>query len=404
MSCKKSISILGVTGSVGQCAQDIILSAPDRFDVRVVTAGRNAEKLAVAAKRLRAKKAVIADEAQEGTLGDLLAGTGIEVYAGMEAVIESAGEEVDLVLAAIVGIAGMRPIFKALSRGINVAVANKEPLVAAGPLVMAAARKSGAQILPVDSEHNAIFQVFEERNRAQIDRIILTASGGPFLNLSAEEMAAATPEQAVAHPNWSMGRKISVDSASMMNKALEIIEAHYLFDMPPEKIEVLVHPQSAIHSMVSYTDGSILAQMGASDMRTPVAYALAWPERMESCGEKLDLAKMRSLTFQAPDFEKFPALGYAYKCLEKGQAACVILNAANEVAVAEFLERKIRFSDITGCIGHALARYEENMPVSALKTVEDIEELDNTVRAMTQAYIAEISGPARDGKLLEGKR
>ena len=386
MSSKKKITILGVTGSIGQSTMDVILSAPEMFDVQAISAHKNVTHLAEAAIKLQAKQAIIADETQEAALQNLLKSHDIEVLAGAKAIEEAARTPVDLVMAAIMGFAGLRPILRALEQGTNVAIANKEPLVAAGALIMETARKNNAKILPVDSEHNAIFQVLEEHNRPAIDQIILTASGGPFLNWSAEDIAAATPEQAIAHPNWTMGKKISVDSATMMNKALEIIEAVHLFNMPPEMIEVLIHPQSTIHSMVSYIDGSILSQMGASDMRTPIAYALAWPQRMDSAGDKLDLKTLSELTFQQPDFEKFPALSYAYKCIKLGQGACIALNAANEVAVDQFLNGKIGFSDIMKNVAYAVDEFYPEISTIALKTVEDIEELDNTVRQAVERY------------------
>lgn len=386
MSSKKKVTILGVTGSIGQSTMDVILSAPEMFDVQAISAHKNITGLAEAAIKLQVKQAIIADETQETALQDLLKSHDIEVLAGAKVIEEAARTPVDLVMAAIMGFAGLRPILRALEQGTNVAIANKEPLVAAGALIMETARKNNAKILPVDSEHNAIFQVLEEQNRPAIDQIILTASGGPFLNWSAEDIAAATPEQAIAHPNWTMGKKISVDSATMMNKALEIIEAVHLFNMPPEMIEVLIHPQSTIHSMVSYIDGSILSQMGASDMRTPIAYALAWPQRMDSAGDKLDLKTLSELTFQQPDFEKFPALSYAYKCIRLGQGACIALNAANEVAVDQFLNGKIGFSDIMKSVAYAVDEFYPEISTIALKTVEDIEELDNTVRQAIEHY------------------
>ncbi|PCJ01202.1 MAG: 1-deoxy-D-xylulose-5-phosphate reductoisomerase [Alphaproteobacteria bacterium] len=386
MSSKKKITILGVTGSIGQSTMDVILSAPEMFDVQVISAHRNVTRLADAAIKLQAKQAIIADETQKPALQNLLKLHDIEVLAGSKAIEEAARTPVDLVMAAIMGFAGLRPILCALEQGTNVAIANKEPLVAAGALIMETTRKNNAKILPVDSEHNAIFQVLEEHNRPAIDKIILTASGGPFLNWSAEDIAAATPEQAIAHPNWTMGKKISVDSATMMNKALEIIEAIHLFNMSPDMIEVLIHPQSTIHSMVSYIDGSILSQMGASDMRTPIAYALAWPQRMDSAGNKLDLKTLSELTFQQPDFEKFPALSYAYKCIKLGQGACIALNAANEVAVDQFLNGKIGFSDIMKSVAYAVDEFYPEISTIALKTVEDIEELDNTVRQAVERY------------------
>jgi 1-deoxy-D-xylulose-5-phosphate reductoisomerase len=264
-----------------------------------------------------------------------------------------------------------------------VAIANKEPLVAAGPFVMEAAARYGTKILPLDSEHNAVFQVFDFERREGIERIILTASGGPFRTWGAEEIVRATPEQAIAHPNWDMGAKISVDSATMMNKALEVIEAHVLFGLPGDKIEVLIHPQSVVHSMVEYADGSILAQMGASDMRTPIAYALAWPERMETPGQRLDLGGLKQLDFEPPDFERFPALGLAYECIEKGLGACVALNAANEVAVDAFLRREICFPDILNVIEFALRRE----PDITLDSLDSVEKADGAVRGAVMDYL-----------------
>tara|TARA_B100001989_G_C24518583_1_gene454550 strand:- start:259 stop:1422 length:1164 start_codon:yes stop_codon:yes gene_type:complete len=380
MSCKK-ISILGVTGSVGQSAANVIISAHENFDVQVVTAGSNVERLAEDAIRLKAKKAAIADETKYEDLKTLLTGTEIEAYAGKNSIEEIAAEPCDLVLAAIVGFAGLRPILSALKNGINVAIANKEPLVAAGALVMETARKSGAKILPVDSEHNAIFQCFEESNRKSIETIILTASGGPFLDWDIKNIKSATINQAITHPNWSMGRKISVDSATMMNKALEVIEAHYLFEVPPEKIDIVIHPQSVIHSMVSYCDGSILAQMGASDMRTPVAYALGWPERIKTPGKTLDIKTLSKLTFQKPDFDKFPALRFAYEALDRGGVSQIALNAANEQAVDLFLKERISFGRITEAIEKALLWTESEASDKDIKTVEDIEEFNNNVRS-----------------------
>lgn len=386
MSLKKKIMILGVTGSIGQSTMDVILSAPDMFDVQSVSANSNVTRLAQSAIKLQAKQAIIADETCAPALQDLLKSHDIEVLAGTKAIENAACASVDLVMAAIMGFAGLRPILRALEQGTNVAIANKEPLVAAGALIMETARKNDAKILPVDSEHNAVFQVLEEHNRPAIDKIILTASGGPFLTWSADQIAAATPEQAIAHPNWTMGKKISVDSATMMNKALEIIEAAHLFNMPSNMIDVLIHPQSTIHSMVSYIDGSILSQMGASDMRTPIAYALAWPKRMESAGKKLDLTILSELTFQQPDFDQFPALHYAYKCIELGQGACIALNAANEVAVDLFLRKKIGFLDIMKSVAYAVDEFYPEISSIPLKTVEDIEKLDNTVRQAVERH------------------
>ncbi len=386
MCSRKTITILGVTGSVGQSTMDVVLSAPDSFDVHAITANENIELLASSAIKLNAKKVVVANPLLESDLIKLLENTNVEIYSGSKNIEKIAGEPVDLVMAAIMGFAGLRPIVRALEQGTNVAIANKEPLVAAGQYIMNLAKQNNAKVLPVDSEHNAIFQVFEKHNRGAIDKIILTASGGPFLNWSKENIAVATPAQAIAHPNWTMGKKISVDSASMMNKALEIIEAHYLFCLPADKIEVIIHPQSIIHSLVSYIDGSVLSQMGASDMRTPIAYTLGYPNRIESVGAKIDFDKLTSLTFEKPDFDKFPALTYAYKCLNLGQGACITLNAANEVAVDLFLNNDISFADITKIIAYAVDELYPTIPIKKLKTIEDIEKLDKTVRLGIKDY------------------
>ena len=384
---KNKITILGVTGSVGQSTVDVVLQSSELFDVQAVTADKNVELLASSAIKLNAKKAVINNVNLENKLKVLLTDYDIEVLSGAKNIEKIAGEPCDIIMAALSGFAGLRPIIKALEQGTNVAIANKEPLVAAGAQIMALAHENGAKTLPVDSEHNAIFQVFEESNRKAIDKIILTASGGPFLNWSAEDIAGASPEQACAHPNWVMGKKISVDSASMMNKALEIIEAHYLFDMPPDKIDVIIHPQSVVHSFVSYIDGSVLSQMGASDMRTPIAYALGYPDRIDSGGDKLDLKAMSELNFYEVDLNKFPAIKYAYKCLELGQGACIALNAANEVIVSMFLEHKIGFSDIMKFNAYAIDELYPTISNSCLKTIEDIEELDNNVRCTIENHI-----------------
>lgn len=380
----KVINILGVTGSIGRSAADVILANSERFDVQLVTANTNAKALAELAIRLKAKRAAIVSKDYYEELKALLSGHDIEPVAGHHALLESASMPADVTLAAIVGMAGLEPIMAAIENSKALAIANKEPLVAAGALVMEAARKANCTLLPVDSEHNAIFQVFDDERRKAIERIILTASGGPFLNWSKEQMAGATPEQAVAHPNWSMGSKISVDSASMVNKALEIIEAHHLFNVPGEKIDVLIHPQSVVHSMVEYCDGSVLAQMGASDMRTPIANVLSWPERLLTPGKKLDLTQLKALHFEAPDLDKFSALKLAYVCLEKGAYACVAFNTANEVAVGAFLEKRIGFSDIMRCVEYAL----ECVEAANLPTINDVIRYDGDVRRVVEAYIS----------------
>ena len=383
----KTVSILGATGSVGRSTVDLIRSNPSEFQVQAVTAATRAVELADIAKSVGAKMAVVADDSALPALRDALAGTGIMPAAGAQALTEAAEMPADYTMAAIVGLAGLLPVLAAIRQGKQVAIANKEPLVAAGALVMQAARQSGATLLPVDSEHNAIFQVFESSNRSAIERIILTASGGPFRTWGRTEMENATPAQAVAHPNWSMGAKISVDSATMMNKALEVVEAHHLFAMPPDRIDVLVHPQSIIHSMVEYADGSVLAQLGAPDMRTPIAHSLAWPRRMKTSGQRLDILSLARLDFEAPDHARFPALRLAYRAIETGPAACVAVNAANEVAVAAFLAGTIRFGHIVDLVTDALEKCTAPDP----KTLEEILAIDKTVRDSTQARLAATS-------------
>ncbi len=387
----KAVSILGSTGSVGRSTVDLLRLHRDQYRVNVLTAQTNIVLLAEQAIDLKVKKAVIGDENLYADLKSLLSGTGIECAAGRQAIIESAREPADWIMAAIVGMAGLEPILAAIGQGTCVAIANKEPLVAAGLLVMAEARKHGATLLPVDSEHNAVFQVFENENRAAIERIILTASGGPFRTWSLEEMARATPEQAIVHPNWSMGAKISVDSASMMNKALEVVEASYLFDMPPEKIDVLVHPQSIVHSMVEYTDGSFLAQMGAPDMRTPIANALGWPGRIATSGQRLNLNTLKRLDFEPLDQEKFPAVGLAYDCLRAGAAACIALNAANEMAVQAFLERKTGFDGIIETVKAIL----DSSQFPVISGLTDIISWDQSVRDATESYIVSKVPPTK---------
>lgn len=383
MADLKTVSILGATGSIGRSTVDLLKAHRERYDVNVLTAQSNVELLAEQARELRARKAVIGDEALFATLKDRLAGTGIACAAGRKAIIEAAADPADWTMAAIVGMAGLEPILAAIGQGGCVAIANKEPLVAAGKLVIAEARKHGTALLPVDSEHNAVFQVFEPENRSGIERIVLTASGGPFRTWTLAQMEQATPEQAVAHPNWSMGAKISVDSASMMNKALEVIEASYLFDMPPEKIDVLVHPQSIIHSMVEYADGSFLAQLGAPDMRTPIANALGWPGRIATSGQKLDLKTLKRLDFEALDSVRFPAVGLAYDCLQAGPGACLAFNAANEVAVQAFLDRKIGFLQIVDIVRAVL----DFTKFDQLTDLQGIISFDHSVRQAAKSYI-----------------
>jgi 1-deoxy-D-xylulose-5-phosphate reductoisomerase len=360
----KRVTILGATGSVGSSTLDLIERAPEAFEVLALTAHRDVDKLAAAAIRTNARLAVVADASCLDRLRAALAGTGIEAQGGTDAVCDAARRGADWTMAAIVGTAGLKPVMAALEAGGTVALANKEALVSAGAVMTAAARAHGTTLLPVDSEHNAVFQCLDRTAPKSVRRIILTASGGPFRETPIEAMRSITPAQAVAHPNWSMGAKISVDSATMMNKGLELIEAFHLFPVCAEQLDVLVHAQSVVHSMVEYVDGSTLAQLGSPDMRTPIAYALAWPERMETPCAPLDLAKIGRLDFAAPDPERFPALTLARQALEAGGARPAILNAANEVAVAAFLAGRINFLEIAAIVADTLARYDPAAPDS----------------------------------------
>jgi 1-deoxy-D-xylulose-5-phosphate reductoisomerase len=368
----RHVSILGSTGSIGCNTIDLILRDPDAYVVEALTANVNVEILARQAKATNARLAVVADETCYSDLKDALGGTGIEAAAGESAVVDAAARPADWVMAGIVGATGLLPTLTAVRRGAVIALANKECLVCAGALVLAEIERSGATLLPVDSEHNAIFQVFDFGQREAVEKIILTASGGPFWGTPLETMARATPEEAVAHPNWDMGAKISVDSATMMNKGLELIEAYHLFDLPEEKIEVLVHPQSIIHSLVAYVDGSVLAQLGSPDMRTPIAYALGWPKRIEAPSPRLDLAEVGMLNFENPDPSRFPSIDLARQALRDGGMAPTVLNAANEVAVAAFLSRKIGILDIARTVAETLAR-SPNIPMVSLDDVISVD-------------------------------
>jgi len=379
----RKLAILGATGSIGTSTLDLIARSPDRFEVTTVTAATNVEALADIVRRTGAKLAVVADETRYTDLAELLVGTGCRVAAGEDALVEAAAGDADLVIAAIVGCAGLRPVMGAVEAGKTVALANKEALVTAGALMTDAADSSGATLLPIDSEHNAIFQCLAGSRSAEISRIILTASGGPFRAASAATMDAATPAQAVAHPNWTMGAKISVDSATMMNKGLELIEAHYLFGLPSGRIDILVHPQSVVHSMVEFVDGSVLAQLGNADMRIPIAYALAWPERMETPAQKLDLAAIARLDFEAADLDRFPALRLAREALEAGGDAPIVLNAANEVAVAGFLAGKIAFPDIARVVQESLIGADYDAP----RSIGDVLEIDRMTRERAEAMM-----------------
>ena len=379
----RKVAVLGATGSIGRSTVDLIERNRGRFEVVAVTAATNVEALADVVRRTGARLAVVADESRYTDLVELLVGTNCRAAAGESALIEAAAGDADLVIAAIVGCAGLRPAMTAVETGKIVALANKEALVTAGDLMTNAARASGATLLPVDSEHNAIFQCLAGASSDDVSRIVLTASGGPFRTASAETIAAATPAQAVAHPNWSMGAKISVDSATLMNKGLELIEAHYLFGLPSSRIDVLVHPQSVIHSLVEFVDGSMLAQLGCPDMRIPIAYALAWPDRIETPAERLDLAAIARLDFEQPDFGRFPALRLAREALEAAGAAPIILNAANEVAVAAFLDGGVSFPEIAQLVEDALCGAGFDAP----RSIGDVLEIDRVTRERTCAML-----------------
>ena len=378
------MSILGSTGSIGCNTVDLLMRNPDAFSVHALTGNRNVKLLAEQALQLGAKLAVVADESLYGELKDLLSGSSVEAAAGDAAVAEAAARPSDIVVAAIVGTAGLKPTLEATRRGALVALANKETLVSAGAIMTEEVKNGGATLIPVDSEHSAIFQVFDFERAEAVSKITLTASGGPFREKSLAEMKVMTPAQAVAHPNWDMGAKISIDSATMMNKGLEMIEAFHLFPVTSDEIEVLVHPQSVIHSMVSYVDGSVLAQLGSPDMRTPIAYALAWPARMSAPSQTLSLADIGTLTFEAPDLTRFPALRLARESLEAGGCAPTVLNAANEIAVAAFLAGQIGFLDIAQMVERVL----DGMATVALDDIETVFAIDAEARRRAAALIS----------------
>ncbi len=385
----KNISILGSTGSIGVNSLDVISKNSDRFNVVALSAGRNIELLKAQIKTFRPLMACVIDEDYAKALRNMLEPSiKVNILSGQDGYCSAATfEGTDLVISAMVGAAGLLPTIAGIEAGIDVALANKETMVIAGEIVMEKAKSRGVRILPVDSEHSAVFQCLEGQNRASVKRIILTASGGPFLHMPIEEIRTAGPEQALRHPNWSMGRKITIDSATMMNKGLEIIEARWLFEIPFEKIDALIHPQSIIHSMVEYKDGSVIAQLGQPDMRIPIAYALSYPDRMAREGSSLDFSSMAALTFAAPDDERFPCLELAKRAGKIGATMPAVLNAANEIAVEQFLERKIAFSDIHRVVK---AIMEESPPSTFSPSIQDILEADREARKKTRDYIEEL--------------
>ncbi len=387
----RSVTILGATGSIGSSTVDLIKRNRDRFRVEAVTARGNAVALAKVAREVGARFAVVADDAAYGDLKEALAGSGIEAGAGEAALIEAAERPADWVMASIAGAIGLKPTLAAIKRGATVGLANKECLVCAGDLFMRTAAKVGATVLPVDSEHNAIFQALGAGRRADVARVILTASGGPFRTWSKEAIRAATPEQALRHPNWSMGPKVTIDSASLMNKGLELIEAHHLFALPSAQIDVLVHPQSVVHGMVEFRDGSVVAQLGPPDMRVPIAHCLAWPQRIDGPAPRLDLARVRELTFEAADLERFPALALARQALEAAGGAPTVLNAANEVAVAAFLAGRIGFAGIPALVEETLDRAGGRGLLAEPTGIEAALHIDHMARSLAQDLLPEIA-------------
>ncbi|MBC6439429.1 MAG: 1-deoxy-D-xylulose-5-phosphate reductoisomerase [Rhodospirillales bacterium] len=379
----RAVSILGATGSVGESTVDLLRRANGAFTVEAMTAHTNVKGLARIARDVGARFAAIADPDLHDALKDALDGTGIACGSGESALREAACRPADWVMAAIVGAAGLAPTLEAVRRGAIVALANKEALVCAGSIFMQEAERTGSTVLPVDSEHNAIHQVFDFERIEAVRRLVLTASGGPFRTASHETMRDATPAEAVAHPNWSMGAKISVDSASMMNKGLELIEACHLFPVGPDRVDIVIHPESIIHSMVEYVDGSVLAQLGSPDMRTPIAYTLAWPDRMVGPSPRLDLVKVGRLSFEAPDVERFPALRLARAAAVEGGQVPVVLNAANEVAVGGFLDAAIGFLDIVAVVEETV----DAMGSGAVESLDDIVAVDQAARRMAADFI-----------------
>jgi 1-deoxy-D-xylulose-5-phosphate reductoisomerase len=391
---ERSVTLLGATGSIGASTVDLLKRERDCYRVTAVTANKSAAALAALARDLGARFAAIGDPDAYRELKDALAGTGIEAGAGESGLIEAAERPADWVIGAITGAAGLKPTLAAADRGAIVALANKETLVCAGSLFMRRAAASGATVLPVDSEHNALFQAMSGSRRQDVRRVILTASGGPFRTASAEAIRAATVEQALKHPNWSMGAKVTIDSATLMNKGLELIEAHHLFSLPPEQIDILVHPQSIVHSLVEFCDGSLIAQLGSPDMRIPIAYCLAWPGRINGPAPRLDLARVATLNFEEPDVARFPALTLARRALEAGGSAPTVLNAANEVAVAEFLARRLNFAGISALVEAAL---EGALSRNWTKEPESVEEalfVDHNTRLLTRSLLPEIAAKA----------
>ena len=390
----RSVTVLGATGSIGDSTMDLLRGAPGRYRVEALTANTNVAALAKLAKEFNVKFAAVADPSKLGDLRDALAGTGIETGAGDSAIVEAASRPADWVMAAVSGAAGLKPALAAVDRGATIALANKECLVCAGDFFMERAAKAGATILPADSEHNALFQALASGDRSELTRVIITASGGPFRTWAPADIEQATLAQALKHPNWSMGQKITIDSASMMNKGLEVIEAAYLFDLSPDEIDVLVHPQSIIHSMVEFLDRSVLAQMGAPDMRTPIAHCLGWPDRIAGPADRLDLAKIGTLTFEEPDLDRFPGLRLAFEALRTGKGATTVYNAANEIAVAAFIAGEIRFGAIARLVEATLNEWSRGNNRAPPASADDAISVDHVSRKIAATLLPEIAAKA----------
>jgi 1-deoxy-D-xylulose-5-phosphate reductoisomerase len=390
----RAITVLGATGSIGDSTMDLLRLAPERYQVEALTAHSNVDGLAKLAREFNARFAAIADPARLGELKDALSGTGIAYGAGESAIIEAAARPADWLMAAVSGAAGLKPALAAVDRGTTVALANKECLVCAGDFFMQRAVDAGARILPADSEHNALFQALSSGNRAELTRVIITASGGPFRTWAAADIEQATLEQALKHPNWSMGQKITIDSASMMNKGLEVIEAAYLFALSPDQIDVLVHPQSIVHGLVEFSDRSVVAQLGSPDMRIPIAHCLGWPDRIVGTSTRLDLAKIGQLTFEAPDFERFPGLRLAFEALRTGQGATTVFNAANEIAVAAFIGKKIRFGAIARLVEATLDQWIRAGNLAPLTSADDAIAVDHSARNLAASLLPQIAAKA----------
>jgi 1-deoxy-D-xylulose-5-phosphate reductoisomerase len=387
----RAITILGATGSIGASTLDLIKRAPHRYRVESISARRNAAALGKIAREVGARHAVVADHAAYPELKEALSGTRIEAASGEDALVEAAQRPADWVMAAISGSVGLKPTLAAIERGATVALANKECLVCAGGLFMRRAASTGATVLPVDSEHNAVFQALAAGNRADVRRAILTASGGPFRTWSKEAIKAGTPEQALRHPNWVMGPKVTIDSATLMNKGLEIIEAHHLFSLSSDEIDVLVHPQSVVHGLVEFRDGSVVAQLGSPDMRIPIAHCLAWPRRIDGPAARLDLAALHELTFEAPDLDRFPALALAQRALETGGAAPTVLNAADEVAVGEFIAGRIGFPAIAALVEATLERAGAQGLLAEPAGIDAALSVDHIARSLARDILPEIA-------------